>query len=185
MPRVHAYHAIPNLPARLQCLHKLSLNLRWSWHHPAIDLFVALDPDLWEETAHNPRLMLGRIDQKRLAELCHDEAFLAQMDRQSASLDEYLAGSGWFTSAHPEATAIRIAYFSAEFGFHESLPISAGGLGILAGDHAKSASDLGLGFVGIGLFYREGYFQQAIDSNNWQTEYYNPVYPHNVPLEEA
>ncbi len=76
-----------------------------------------------------------------------------------------------------------VAYFSAEFGFHESLPISAGGLGILAGDHAKSASDLGLGFVGLGLFYREGYFQQAIDSNNWQTEYYNPVDPHNVPLE--
>ncbi len=80
-------------------------------------------------------------------------------------------------------TRIPVAYFSAEFGFHESLPISAGGLGILAGDHAKSASDLGLGFVGISLFYREGYFQQAIDSNNWQTEFYNLIDPQNVPLE--
>ena len=76
-----------------------------------------------------------------------------------------------------------MAYFSAEFGFHESLPISAGGLGILAGDHAKSASDLGLGFVGISLFYREGYFQQAIDQNNWQTEFYNLIDPQNSPLE--
>ncbi len=78
-----------------------------------------------------------------------------------------------------------VAYFSAEFGFHESLPISAGGLGILAGDHAKSASDLGLGFVGISLFYREGYFQQAIDANNWQTEFYNPVDPQNIPVEQV
>ena len=83
----------------------------------------------------------------------------------------------------PQLLQNPVAYFSAEFGFHESLPISAGGLGILAGDHAKSASDLGLGFVGVGLFYREGYFQQAIDSNNWQTEFYNLVDPKNVPLE--
>ncbi len=87
------------------------------------------------------------------------------------------------TNTRPNSHKNPVAYFSAEFGFHESLPISAGGLGILAGDHAKSASDLGLGFVGISLFYREGYFQQAIDSNNWQTEYYNPVNPQNVPLE--
>ena len=94
MPRVHAYHVTPRLPARLECLHKLSLNLRWSWHHPTIELFRTLDSDLWEETGHNPRLILGRIDQKRLAELCGDEAFLAQMDRESADLDEYLAGAG-------------------------------------------------------------------------------------------
>ena len=183
MPRVHAYHAIPNLPARLQCLHKLSLNLRWSWHHPAIDLFVALDPDLWEETAHNPRLMLGRIDQKRLAELCHDEAFLAQMDRQSASLDEYLAGSGWFTSAHPEATAIRIAYFSAEFGLTECIPNYAGGLGILAGDHLKLASDLGLPLVGVGLLYQGGYFHQYLNADGWQQETHPINDFHNLPVE--
>ena len=85
MPRVHAYHVSPSLPARLQFLHKLSLNLRWSWHHPTIELFRTLDSDLWEETGHNPRLILGRIDQRRLADLCEDEAFLAQLDRASAS----------------------------------------------------------------------------------------------------
>jgi starch phosphorylase len=101
-----------------------------------------------------------------------------------AILNAYLADQNTWCHQHaPQLHQNPVAYFSAEFGFHESLPISAGGLGILAGDHAKSASDLGLGFVGIGLFYREGYFQQAIDSNNWQTEYYNPVDPHNVPLE--
>ena len=89
----------------------------------------------------------------------------------------------WCHQHAPQLHKNPVAYFSAEFGFHESLPISAGGLGILAGDHAKSASDLGLGFVGISLFYREGYFQQAIDTNNWQTEFYNPVDPQNVPLE--
>ena len=98
--------------------------------------------------------------------------------------NEYLADKNTWCHQHaPELHKNPVAYFSAEFGFHESLPISAGGLGILAGDHAKSASDLGLGFVGISLFYREGYFQQAIDSNNWQTEFYNPVDPQNVPVE--
>ena len=90
------------------------------------------------------------------------------------------------TWGHQHAPALRakpVAYFSAEFGFHETLPIAAGGLGILAGDHAKSASDLGLGFVGISLFYREGYFQQAIDANNWQTEYYTLLNPKNLPIE--
>jgi glucan phosphorylase len=109
-----------------------------------------LDPDLWEETGHNPRLILGRIDQRRLTELCGDEAFLAQMDRVSANLDEYLVGAGWFAAAHPEATGIQIAYFSAEFALTECIPNCAGGLGILAGDHLKSASDLGLPLVGIG-----------------------------------
>ena len=87
MPRVYSYHVTPSLPARLRCLHEISLNLRWSWDHPTIELFRTLDRDLWEETGHNPRLMLGRIDQKRLAELETDEAFLAQLDRVSASLD--------------------------------------------------------------------------------------------------
>ncbi len=172
MPRVHVYHVTPRLPARLQCLDNLSLNLRWSWHHPTIELFRTLDADLWEETRHNPRLILGRIDQRRLTELCGDEAFLAQMDRASADLDEYLAGTGWFASAHPEASGIRIAYFSAEFGLTECIPNYAGGLGILAGDHLKSASDLGLPLVGVGLLYQAGYFHQYLNADGWQQETY-------------
>jgi starch phosphorylase len=176
------------LPARLQCLHKLSLNLRWSWHHPTIELFRTLDSDLWEETGHNPRLTLGRIDQRRLAELCGDEAFLAQMDRASADLDEYLAGAGWFAAAHPDAVGIRIAYFSAEFGLTECIPNYAGGLGILAGDHLKSASDLGLPLIGVGLLYQGGYFRQYLNADGWQQETYPINDFHNLPiqpLEEA
>jgi len=183
MPRVHAYRVTPHLPPRLQCLHKLSLNLRWSWHHPTIELFRALDPDLWEETGHNPRLALGRIEQKRLAELCDDEAFLAQMDRESADLDEYLAGSGWFATAHPEANGIRIAYFSAEFGLTECIPNYAGGLGILAGDHLKSASDLGLPLVGVGLLYQGGYFHQYLNADGWQQETYPINDFHTLPIQ--
>jgi glycogen phosphorylase len=165
MPRVHQYHVYPHLPARLQCLDKLSLNLRWSWHHPTIELFRTLDADLWEETRHNPRLILGRIDQRRFTELGADEAFLAQMDRASSDLDDYLAGTGWFAAAHPEASGIRIAYFSAEFGLTECIPNYAGGLGILAGDHLKSASDLGLPMVGVGLLYQGGYFHQYLNAD--------------------
>ena len=183
MPRVHAYNVTPSLPARLQCLNKLSLNLRWSWHHPTIELFRALDPDLWEETGHNPRLVLGRIDQRRLAELCGDEAYLAQMDRASADLDEYLAGTGWFAAAHPEAFGIRIAYFSAEFGLTECIPNYAGGLGILAGDHLKSASDLGLPLVGVGLLYQGGYFHQYLNADGWQQETYPINDFHNLPIQ--
>ncbi len=183
MPRVHTYHVAPSLPARLQCLLKLSLNLRWSWHHPTIELFRTLDPDLWEETGHNPRLILGRIDQRRLAELRGDEAFLAQMDRVSADLDEYLAGAGWFAAAHPEAMGIRIAYFSAEFGLTECIPNYAGGLGILAGDHLKSASDLGLPLVGVGLLYQGGYFHQYLNADGWQQETYPINDFHNLPIQ--
>jgi starch phosphorylase len=171
------------LPDRLQSLNKLSLNLRWSWHHPTIELFRTLDPDLWDETGHNPRLVLGRIDQKRLTELCDDEAFLAQMDRASANLDEYLAGAGWFSAAHPEARGIRIAYFSAEFGLTECIPSYAGGLGILAGDHLKSASDLGLPLVGIGLLYQGGYFHQYLNADGWQQETYPINDFHNLPIQ--
>lgn len=183
MPRVHAYHVSPRLPARLECLHKLSLNLRWSWHHPTIELFRTLDPDLWEETGHNPRLLLGRIDQRRLAELCGDEAFLAQMDRAAANLDEYLAGSGWFAGAHPEAAGIHIAYFSAEFGLTECIPNYAGGLGILAGDHLKSASDLGLPLTGVGLLYQGGYFHQYLNADGWQQETYPINDFHTLPIQ--
>jgi len=164
-------------------LTKLSLNLRWSWDHPTIELFRTLDPDLWEETGHNPRLLLGRIDQKRLVALSSDEAFLAQMDRASEDLDEYLAGAGWFAYAHPKIAGIRIAYFSAEFGLTECSPNYAGGLGILAGDHLKSASDLGLPLVGVGLLYQGGYFHQYLNPDGWQQETYPINDFHNLPIQ--
>jgi glycogen phosphorylase len=172
MPRVHPFRISPSLPPRLRCLNDLSLNLRWSWDHPTIELFRSLDSGLWEETGHNPRLMLGRIDQERLAEVESDDGFLAQMDRVYSGLNEYLAGKGWFLRAHPEAGELAIAYFSAEFGLTECLPNYAGGLGILAGDHLKSASDLGLPLTGVGLLYQGGYFKQYLNADGWQQETY-------------
>ena len=183
MPKVHQYHVSPCLSERLCCLNDLALNLRWSWDHPTIELFRRLDSDLWDQTNHNPWLMLGRIDQKRLAEVEADEAFLAHMDRVWANLHEYLQGAGWFRRAHPEAAQLKIAYFSAEFGLSECIPNYAGGLGILAGDHLKSASDLGLPLVGMGLLYQGGYFRQYLNADGWQQETYPVNDFHNLPLE--
>jgi starch phosphorylase len=172
MPHVFSFQVSPTLPPRLEALNKLSLNLRWTWDNPSREVFETLDPDLWEETNHNPRLVLGRISQRRLAELASDEAFLAQLDRAAASLEEYLSGSGWFRRAHSDVGGVVFAYFSAEFGLTESIPNYAGGLGILAGDHLKSASDAGLPLVGLGLLYQRGYFKQYLNADGWQQETY-------------
>jgi starch phosphorylase len=129
--------------------------------------------------------MLGKINQTRLAELESDETFLAQMDRVGDNLLEYLAGTGWFLRTHPAATDLVIAYFSAEFGLTESIPIYAGGLGILAGDHLKSASDLGLPLVGMGLLYQGGYFHQYLNADGWQQEQYPINDFHTLPIEAA
>src|SRR5580704_11577028 len=126
MPRVFNFNVIPALPERLRGLDELSLNLRWTWDHATIELFRSLDPDLWEETRHNPRLMLGRAGQRRLVELASDEVFLAQLDRAATSLKQYLSSTGGFLRAHPEAAGLVFSYFSAEFGITECLPIYAG-----------------------------------------------------------
>ncbi len=172
MARVFSFQVSPTLPPRLEALNKLSLNLRWSWDQPTRDVFETINPDLWEETKHNPCLVLGRTSQRRLVELASDEAFLAELDRAAASLAEYQSSAGWFPRAHPEAAGAVFAYFSAEFGLTECIPNYAGGLGILAGDHLKSASDLGLPLVGVGLLYQRGYFQQYLNADGWQQETY-------------
>ena len=182
MSRVFGFQVSPSVPDRLAALNDLSLNLRWAWDHPTRAVFESIDPDLWEETNHNPRLLLGRISQRRLAELASDEAFLAEMDRAAASLAEYCAGTGRFRHTHPEAAGIVVAYFSAEFGLTECIPNYAGGLGILAGDHLKSASDLGVPVVGVGLLYQHGYFQQYLSADAWQQEAYPVNDFANLPL---
>src|ERR1017187_6264464 len=183
MPRIYSVQVSPMLPARLEALNKLSLNLRWTWDHPTRDVFESIDPDLWEETNHNPRLVLGRASQRRLTELASDEAFLAELDRATSSLEEYLSNKGWFRCAHPDLSGVVFAYFSAEFGLTECIPNYAGGLGILAGDHLKSASDLGLPFTGMGLLYQGGYFRQYLNADGWQQETYPINDFHNLPLE--
>jgi len=172
------------LDALISGLNKLSRNLWWCWDQEAQDLFLELSPRGWQNMFHNAVAVLHEVSEQELRVRLQDPDFAAQVRSVLKDFDAYLNDTKTWTHVHaPQLHKNPVAYFSAEFGFHESLPISAGGLGILAGDHAKSASDLGLGFVGISLFYREGYFQQAIDSNNWQTEFYNPVDPQNVPVE--
>jgi glycogen phosphorylase len=167
-----------------QGLDKLAHNLWWTWDQEAQDIFYELSPRGWMNLYHNAVAILHELSDYELRVRLQDHG-LAQRTRDVlGSFQRYLADADtWGRRQAPSLLTKPVAYFSAEFGFHETLPIAAGGLGILAGDHAKAASDLGLGFAGISLFYREGYFQQAIDPNNWQTEYYTLLKPTNLPIE--
>ena len=169
---IRAYTVRPCLPPRLQPLQKLAYNLWWCWHAEAVELFRRVNPDLFEALDHSPIRLLGATEQTRYEELEQDDGFLAHMDRVVESLDAYLAAPTWFAEHHEADAAARVAYFSAEFGIHESVPVYSGGLGVLAGDHLKSASDLGLPLVGVSLMYREGYFRQYLNVDGWQQERY-------------
>ena len=148
-----------------------------------MELFRRLDDTLWEETKHNPVRMLGMIDQRKLETSARDEGFLAHLDRVAADLDLYLAAKGtWFQKKADPGKTLQVAYFSAEFGVTECLSIFAGGLGVLAGDHLKSASDLGVPLVGLGLLYQEGYFRQYLNEAGWQQETYEDNDFHTLPL---
>ncbi len=166
----------PILPERLNRLHDLALNLWWSWSPPAQALFEAISPDLWEQTEHNPVKLLRAISSERLQTLANDPKFTIEYDAVIAAFDAYVLDENtWFNRAHGDRKDETIAYFSAEFGLHESLPIYSGGLGILAGDHCKSASDLGLPFVGVGFLYPQGYFRQRITEEGDQQAIYNKL----------
>jgi glycogen phosphorylase len=183
MKPVKTFIALPNLPPVLKRLRDLSLNLRWAWHHDTVELFRRLDGALWEETNHNPVRMLGMIDQQKLEALARDEGFLAHLDRVATDLDAYLAAKGtWFEKKADGSQKLLVAYFSAEFGITECLSIFAGGLGVLAGDHLKSGSDLGVPLVGVGLLYQEGYFRQYLNEAGWQQEIYEDNDFHSLPL---
>lgn len=163
----------PFLPPDLEGLRELAYNLRWTWDHDTINLFRRLDRELWEQTGHNPVLMLGTIAQERLNEAAGDEGFVAHLNRLLNKLREYMRVEGsWYDKHHRKNRPQGIAYFSAEFGLTEALPIYSGGLGILAGDHVKAASELGLPLVGVGLVYQQGYFRQYLNPDGWQQERY-------------
>ena len=175
----------PALPERLRVLEEIAYNLRWSWDHATIALFRRLDGDLWERSGHNPIRMLGEISQERLLVVAEDEAFLAHMDRVKRDLDEYVSGVGtWHRKTFGPADQPLVAYFSMEFGLTECLPIYSGGLGVLAGDHLKSASDLGVPLVGVGLLYQKGYFRQYLTADGWQQERYPVNDFHLMPVQE-
>lgn len=179
----HTFRIIPALPANLERLRDLACNLFWAWNRDAIDLFRRLDRDLWETTLHNPVLMLGTIGQERLEQVATDDGFIAHLERVSRDFDRYRQSrSMWYDKTYPDGGGCRFAYFSAEFGLTESVGIYAGGLGILAGDHLKSASDLGLPMVGVGLLYQQGYFRQYLNLDGWQQEQYPDNDFFNLPL---
>jgi starch phosphorylase len=172
------------LSALVAGLHRVARNLWWTWDQEAQEIFHELSPRGWQNLYHNAVAILREVSDYELRVRLQDPEFAKAVREMLQAFDVYMnEPNTWAHTNAPELRRNPVAYFSAEFGFHETLPIAAGGLGILAGDHAKSASDLGIGFTGISLFYREGYFQQAIDSNNWQTEYYTLLNPRNLPIE--
>ena len=183
MKPVHTFHVAPSLPATLEGLRPLAYNLRWAWDHDTIELFRRLDSDLWESTGHNPVLMLGSVDQSQLEAAARDESFLAHLERAGRDLQSYLAAENtWYRRTYSPVGGLLVAYFSAEFGLTECVSVFAGGLGVLAGDHLKSASDLGVPLVGVGLLYQQGYFRQYLNAAGWQQESYEDNDFHNLPL---
>ncbi len=183
---VGTFQVRPALPERLAPLEEVARNLRWAWDHETIALFRRLDRDLWEQTGHNPVDMLGVLPQERLRECAEDEAFLAHMERVKRDLDEYMTSAGtWYRKTYGAADRHLVAYFSMEFGITECLPIYSGGLGMLAGDHLKSASDLGVPLVGVGLLYQKGYFRQYLNPDGWQQERYPVNDFSRLPLQPA
>ena len=169
------------LPAPLAPLEELATNLRWSWHPETRDLFAAIDAGLWSASGEDPVRMLGEVTAERLAELASDEGFVAWVGRCRDDLHAYLASDRWYQTLGSDAPA-GIAYFSPEFGVTGALPQYSGGLGILAGDHLKTASDLGVRIIGIGLFYRAGYFRQSLSRDGWQLEHYPVCDPDGSPV---
>src|SRR3954447_2772345 len=182
-PTIRAFQVFPDVPPQLQPLLEIARNLWWVWHPDAVELFRRLDRKLWEDVYHNPVKMLGATSQATLATAAEDDGYLAHLGRVHAAFKEHLEEQGWFKTAHPDKDKLLVAYFSAEFGIHESLPIYSGGLGVLAGDHLKSASEIGLPLVGMGLLYRNGYFQQYLSADGYQQEAYPELDFYNLPVE--
>ena len=171
---------LSGLPAPLIPLEQLAWNYWWSWAPDGTSIFRDLDPETWEDCEHNPRQLLARTSAYRLAEAATDPVYLERVHRIGQNFDEYMASK---TVANSSITADHpVAYFCAEFGIHNSLPLYSGGLGILAGDHLKSASDLNLPLVAVGLLYRYGYFRQRLRNDGWQEEHYGETHPNDLPL---
>ncbi|HKZ03062.1 MAG TPA: alpha-glucan family phosphorylase [Pyrinomonadaceae bacterium] len=173
------------VPGPLVALERLSWNYWWSWFSDGPSIFRDLDPEVWEECEHNPRLLLTRASEYRLAQMAADPVYLSRVQKITAAFDQYVGPADTWRplSATTEISPERpVAYFCAEYGVHNSLPLYSGGLGILAGDHLKSASDLRLPLVAVGLLYRYGYFRQRLRRDGWQEEYYGETYPAELPI---
>jgi starch phosphorylase len=180
------YTNTASLPERVARLEELATDLWWSWHREAREVFRRLDYGLWRSTAHNPVRMLALVSRERIEAVASDREFLALYDRAIAALDDARAARNtWFQSTFPPLAGQQVAYFSAEFALHQSLPIYAGGLGVLAGDHCKEASDLGVPLIGVGFMYPQGYFHQHLSAEGWQEESYERLTWADAPIEPA
>ena len=175
------HHQSTLLPEPLQPLLTIAYNLWWSWHPDAVDLFVRPDRDLWEQTRHNPVRMLGACAQEVLDRAARDEGFLTCLNRVAQNLDLHLQRTSWFEHSGGDQP-FTVAYFCSEYALTECMRIYSGGLGCLAGDHVKSASELGVPLVGVGLQYRHGYFQQYLNADGWQQEYLAELDFTNLPI---
>ncbi len=174
---------IPYLPERIQGLATIATNLWWSWQLEARDLFRNIDANLWQRTRHNPLELLQRVEPARLQACSQEESFLALYDRVLAQFDAAMSnGHSWFSRAHPGELQRPVAYFCAEFALHNSIPVYSGGLGVLAGDHCKAASDLGVPLIAVGLFYVKGYFDQRLRADGWQEDSDEVISTATTPL---
>jgi len=181
MPNVRSFVVLPSLPDSLRELDLIARNMFWSWNPEFIELFRRIDSDLWKACGHNPVKLLGTVSQDRLETLAENRGFVSELGRAVEKLKSYLEGPSWFEPGQSQDTRPLVAYFSVEFGIHECLPVYAGGLGILAGDHLKSASDLGIDLVGVGLLY-QAYFRQYLNVDGWQQEVYVESDSYNMPI---
>ncbi|MFT4082085.1 MAG: alpha-glucan family phosphorylase [Nocardioides sp.] len=181
MRAIRRFTVRPVLPEPLTALGVLAGNLRWAWHPATQDVFAEIDPELWERTGRAPVRFLGEVASERLSELTGDGAFLERLGAATADLDHYLSADRWYQRAVPDGPR-SIAYFSPEFGIAAALPQYSGGLGILAGDHLKAASDLGVPVIGVGLLYKHGYFKQSLSREGWQQESYPVLDPDELPI---
>jgi starch phosphorylase len=171
-------------PPEIGALGEIVDNLRWSWHPDSLDLLESVDPELWESCGHDPSRMLGEVRPERLATLARDRRFVRALNDLREDLNDYLTAPRWYQDRQADQASLpsSIAYFSPEFGITEVLPQYSGGLGILAGDHLKAASDLGVPIIGVGLLYRAGYFRQSLSRDGWQLEHYPALDPRGMPI---
>ncbi|MEU0256582.1 glycosyltransferase family 1 protein [Streptomyces sp. NPDC006184] len=181
MKAIRRFTVRPVLPDPLRPLSDLARNLRWSWHAETRDLFQSVDSAAWSAAGGDPVRLLGSVRPARLAELAGDRRFLRRLTAVADDLDDYLTGDRWY-QAQSDGLPAAVAYFSPEFGITAALPQYSGGLGILAGDHLKAASDLGVPLIGVGLLYRHGYFRQTLSRDGWQQEHYPVLDPNELPL---
>ncbi|GAB6181544.1 glycosyltransferase family 1 protein [Desulfotomaculum defluvii] len=175
----------PTIPARIERLKELSYNLWFSWNAEVMELFRKIDEEKWQALNHNPVKFLLEVKQENLLRVAEDPNYLTLYDKVMADFDSYMKGDSWYKEKFPDFMDRTVAYFSAEFGLHESLPIYSGGLGVLAGDHCKAASDIGLPLVGVGLLYKQGYFTQKINREGWQEAHYPYQNYNQMPVKPA